>query len=531
MDVIVCSIGVLLVLEMTRRINGWAMTILASVFIVYALFGNHLTGLISHSGYGIKRLAGFLYSYDSIFGTSLGVSATFVIMFIIFGSVMEMTGGGKLFIDSAIYSLGKFRGGPAKASVVASALMGTISGSSPANVVTTGSFTIPLMKKVGYRKEFAGAVEAVASTGGQIMPPIMGAGAFLMAEALGIPYIEVAKAAIIPALIYFLSVFVLVDLEAVKTNLTGIEKSNLPNIKQTLKDYGLLIIPLLVLLYLLIIERTSPIKAGLWSIYTSLIIALFSKATRYTFKDFIHMMSNGMKSALSVIAACACAGIIVGVLTLTGLGAKFITLLVEFSQGNLLIALIMVMFVTILLGMGLPTTAAYIICSSVVIPALAKMGLEMIPAHFFVFYFACLSAVTPPVALASYAAAGISGGDMNKTGWAAFKLALAAFMVPYIFVYSNSLLLMGSTLLIIRSTITAIVGTVFFAHAVSGWLIHKTNMFVRAALFVAALLLIFETLFTDVFGFGLIIICIILQKYVFKDKEASIQTEENPSSI
>jgi TRAP transporter 4TM/12TM fusion protein len=531
MDVIVCSIGVLLILEMTRRINGWAMPILGGIFILYALFGNYLTGLVSHSGYGIKRLAGFLYSYDAIFGTSIGVSATFVILFIIFGSVMEMTGGGKLFIDSAIFGLGKYRGGPAKAAVVASALMGTISGSSAANVVTTGSFTIPLMKKVGYNNEFAGAVEAAASTGGQIMPPIMGAGAFLMAEALGVPYIEVAKAAIIPALIYFGSIFVMVDLEAIKANLTGIDKSDLPNIRKTFKDYGLLVIPLIVLLYFLIIERTSPIKAGLWSIYSSLIIALLRKTTRYSFKEFNNMMASGMKSALSVIAACACAGVIVGVLTLTGLGAKLVILLVTLSRGNVLIALMLVMIVTIFLGMGLPTTAAYIICSSVVVPALVKMGLEPFPAHFFVFYFACLSAVTPPVAIASYAAAGVSGGDMNKTGWTAFKLALAAFIVPYVFVFNKSLFLMGSTSLIIRSTITSIIGTVVFAHAVSGWFINKANIFVRAALFAASLLLIVETLSTDAIGLALVVICFILQKFVLKKGKPDIPTEGNSSSV
>lgn len=526
MDVIAGCITILLVLEMTRRINGLAMPILASVFLLYTLFGNHLSGLVSHNGYSINRIATFLFSPDGIFGTSIGVSATFVALFIIFGSVMEGTGGGVLFINSAVFGLGRMRGGPAKAAVASSALMGMISGSSAANVVTTGSFTIPLMKKVGYRKEFAGAVEAVASTGGQIMPPIMGAGAFLMAEALGVPYLQIAKAAVIPALIYFMSVFVMVDLEAKKTDLRGMSKSELPDMKKTFIDYGLLVIPLIILIYLLTVERTSAIKAGLYSIYASLIIALIKKSTRYDLKKFILILSDGMKSCISVVAACACAGIIVGVLTLTGLGSKLVVLLVSWAGGNILLALFLVMIVTLILGMGLPTTAAYIVCSAIVIPVLVKIGLPTLPSHFFVFYFACLSAVTPPVAIAAYAAAGVSGGDVNETGWKAFQLALAAFIVPYMFIYSNSLLMIGSFALIIRATITAMFGTYIFAHSISGWFLHRANWWIRGLLLASSLLMIDEGFYTDFIGLGVVLACVMLQKFLFKNDGNGVKRED-----
>lgn len=525
LDVAVCTVGVLLVLEMTRRINGLAMPILASIFLIYGFFGQYLRGIASHAGYSINRISTFLYSCDGIFGTSIAVSATFVILFIIFGSVMEGTGGGTLFINGAISAFGGVRGGPAKAAVVSSALMGMISGSSAANVVTTGAFTIPLMKKIGYETNFAGSVEAVASTGGQIMPPIMGAGAFLMAEALGVPYIEVAKAAIIPALLYFFAVFVNVDIEAVKRNLRGLKKDELPDMKIVLKEYGLLVIPIFILIYLLVIERTSPIKAGLYGIYSSFIIALLNKPTRYSFKKFIMILYDGMKSALSVIAACACAGIIIGILTLTGLGSKMVTLIIALSGGKVPVALFLVMIVSIILGMGLPTTAAYIVCSSVVVPALVKMGVPAFSAHFFVFFFACLSAVTPPVAIASYAAAGISGGNVNKTGWCAFRIALAVFLVPYMCVYNGSLFMFGSIGQIIKTVITATIGIFMFVSGVSGYFMHKTNTVIRILLIASSILLLDGKLITDIIGIVSLAICFILQKYVFINKEINKCTE------
>ncbi len=515
-DVVVCIVGVLLVIETTRRINGNAMCILAIIFILYGLFGDLLPETLGHRGYTLSRLAAYLFSIDGVFGTSVNVSSTYMILFVIFGAVLEGTGGGKLFIESATAGFGRFRGGPAKAAVLASAGMGTISGSSAGNVVTTGAFTIPLMKKIGYRSEFAGAVEAVASTGGQIMPPIMGAGAFVMAETLGIPYATIALSAVIPALLYFLSIYVMVDCEALKTKLSALPKNELPVMKRVLSEVGHLIIPVAVLLYILIIQKATPIRAGLYGIYSSLLVALFRKTTRYGWRKLINMLSDGAKGAVGVISACACAGIIIGVLALTGLGSRIVGIITALSGGNVIAALFLTMVVTLILGMGLPTTASYIVCSSVVAPALIHMSIPPLAAHFFIFYFACLSAITPPVAVASYAAAGIAKSNPNTTGWAAFKLGLAAFIVPYMFVFSNSLLLIGSPGLIVRSAVTSVVGTVFFGMAISGWLKHRANPLVRLILLAAALLLIDQGFYTDIAGFVLIIACYLLQIFVFK---------------
>ena len=420
-----------------------------------------------------------------------------------------------------------YRGGPAKAAVISSALMGMISGSSAANVVTTGAFTIPLMKKIGYKPDFAGSVEAVASTGGQIMPPIMGAGAFLMAEALGIPYMSVAKAAVIPAVMYFAATFISVDLEAVKTGLHGMKKEELPNLKSTFNTYGLLMIPLLVLLYMLIFTNYSIIRACLACTLLCLGLALVRKDTRYNVIGFIKIMAGGMNDSLGVIAACACAGIIVGVLTMTGLGNKMVTIILTLSGGNLIIALVLVMIVTIILGMGLPTTASYIVCSSVVVPALIKLGLPALASHMFVFYFACLSAVTPPVAIAAYAAAGISGGDVNKTGWTAFRLALVAFVIPYMFVFSNALLMIGSVGVIVRACITASIGVYIFSSGMSGWFVHRTNIIVRCLLILTSLLLIDQGFATDIVGIVLAVAIYAYQKYVNKGKNDKIDSGKN----
>lgn len=515
-DAIICAIGVFLVLETTRKVNGLTMPLLAAFFLVYALFGQYIPGVLGHKGYGLIRLVSYSYSLDGVFGVSIGVSATYMILFVIFGAVLEGTGGGRLFIEMATSAFGGVRGGPAKAAIFASAGMGTMSGSSAGNVVTTGAFTIPLMKKIGYNPRFAGAVEAVASTGGQIMPPVMGAGAFIMAESIGMPYLSIAAAAVIPALLYFLSVYVMVDIEALKTGLTGLPKDQLPNKKKILAEVGHLIIPLLVLLYYLIIDRSTPIKAGLYGIYASLIVGMLRKTTRYNIKKLLDMLADGARSSISVVSACACAGLIIGVLTLTGLGTKIAGIIVALSGGNLLLALLLTMLVTIFLGMGLPTTAAYIVTSSVVAPALINLGIIPIAAHLFIFYFACLSAITPPVAIAAYAAAGLSGANPNTTGFTAFRLGLAAFIVPYMFVFSNALLMQDSWLIVLRASITAIIGTIYFAHAISGWLTKKANFIVRILLLAAALLLIDQAWLTDITGAIVIAACYLLQEFVFK---------------
>lgn len=520
-DIVMCAFGVFILLEVTRRINGPAMPILAFFFIIYALLGKYIPGVAGHKGYPLGRLMTFEFGLNGVFGTSIGVSSTYVILFVLFGAVLKKTGGGRLFIDIAVAALGKYRGGPAKAAIFASAGMGTISGTAAGNVVTTGTFTIPLMRRVGYDALFAGAVEAVASTGGQIMPPIMGAAAFIMAETLGVEYSVVARAAVIPAVLYFLSVYVMVDLEAKKRGLNGIPDKELPDVKLVLHEVGHLIFPILILLYFLFFTDSSPLRAAMVAIIASLAIAMLRKTTRYGAKDVVEMFANGMKDAIGVIMACACAGLIVGVLSLTGLGSKMAIIVVSLAGNSKLLALILTMIVTMILGMGLPTTAAYIICSSVVVPALIKLGVPMISAHFFVFYFACLSAITPPVAISSYAAAGITGASADKTGYKAFKIGSAAFVVPFMFVYSSALLMEGSILLILQAAVTASIGIIFFGCAISGWLVHRANYLVRFLLLAAAFLMIDQGLVTDILGILIIAASYGLQKKVFIEKTAA----------
>lgn len=526
LDVFVCVAGCLLVLEAMRRSNGSVMIILAAIFVLYAIFGKYMPAAIAHKGYSVSRLSVYTYSLNGIFGTSIGTSSTYVVPFVIFGAILEGTGGSRLFIDTAIAGFGRFRGGPAKAAILASAGMGTINGTSAGNVVTTGTFTIPLMKKIGYKPEFAGAVEAVASSGGQIMPPVMGAGAFLLAEAIGEKYLRVAGAAVIPALLYFLSVFVMVDCEALKLKMRGLPKEGLPKVKLVMQEVGHLIIPIIILLYILVIENSTPIKAGLYATYATLIIALVRKTTRYNFKQLFQMLYNGAKSCVSVIMCCATAGILVASLSLTGLGAKLAGLIIKLSGGSLFITLVLTMVVTIILGMGMPTTASYIIAATVVAPALTNMGLTPLCAHMFVFYFACMAAITPPVAIASYAAAGLAGTNPNTTGWVAFRLGLCAFIVPYMFVYSNALLGIGTPWVILRSAVTASVGVVFFGMSMAGWCRHRANMIVRIILFAAAILLIDQGVVTDIIGVVLAVSAFLLQTFVFKVEQDKIIEEK-----
>ena len=525
-EIVLCTIGVTLVLETTRRCNGNAMPLLAIFFLVYSYFGKYLPGAIGHKGYSISRVMTYSFSLEGVFGTSIGVSATYMILFVIFGAILQGTGGSTLIIDLSTAGFGRYRGGPGKVALFASAGMGMMSGSSAGNVVTTGAFTIPLMKKTGYKSDFAAAVEAVASTGGQIMPPVMGAGAFIMAETLGIQYLSIAAAAIIPAILYFTSAYFMIDAEAMRLNLYGLPKDKLPNAKRVLREYGHLMIPIFTLMYYLLIDRSTPIKAGLYGIYSSLLIALLRKNTRYNFRQLLQMLFEGATGAISVISACACAGIIIGVLSLTGLGNKIAGFIVAISGGNLLLALLLSMIVLIILGMGLPTTAAYIITSTIVAPALIEMDVMPIAAHMFIFYFACMSAITPPVAIASYAAAGISNSNPNTTGWVAFKLGLAAFIVPYLFVYNPTLIAQGTISAIITSGIAAIIGIFFFAAAISGWLFKELPFVLRIPCFIGALLLIDSSLISDIIGLTICGLCIVYQKFL-NNKEKSIVMSSN----
>jgi len=513
MDYIVGLIAIVMVLEVTRRVVGWPMVIIATIFIVYALAGRHIPGQLAHRGSDLPSVVGHLFfTTEGIFGIPIGVSSTFIFLFILFAAYLEKTGMGQFFIDLANAVAGWASGGPAKVAVLSSGLMGTVSGSSVANVVGTGSFTIPMMKSLGYKGEFAGAVEATASTGGQLMPPIMGAAAFLMAEFTGYPYVRIIGAAAIPALLYFFGVWSGVHLEAKRLGLRGLNRDELPKIKTILMERGHLLIPLIAIIYLLV-EGKTPMKAALYAIILSIVCAMLRKNTRIGFKDIIAGLEQGARSALGVIAATACAGIIIGVVTLTGLGLKMGTTLVDFAHGNLFLTLFFTMLTSIILGMGVPTTANYVITSTIAVPALLMMKVPVLAAHLFAFYFGIIADVTPPVALAAFAGSGIAKSNPLKTGVNAFKLAIAAFVVPYIFVYNPSLLLvdvsLGSIVLII---ITALIGIVGVSSGVSGFLITEQSWLERIIFSAGGILLVIPNLQTDIMGIVVFAVGYLIQK-------------------
>ncbi|MFH1758854.1 MAG: TRAP transporter fused permease subunit, partial [Pseudomonadota bacterium] len=446
-DLVLGTIATVLLIESTRRVIGPVMPGIAIVFLFYAYFGRYAPGIIDHRGYTVSRIVSQMYlTTEGIYGLVLGVSATFIYLFVLFGSFLKVSGGGQLFIDLAYSLFGKVRGGPAKVAVVASGLFGTVSGSAAANVVGTGIFTIPLMKSIGYRPHFAGAVEAVASAGGQLMPPIMGAAAFIMSEILQISYIKICLHALLPALLYYFCAFIMVDLEAAKTGLKGVPPGELPRARQILRERGLLLLPIPVLIYFLAVEQVTPMKAAFWAIITTFgLIAAhhvlnlrremqtqsisprgFLQAGVSLIRETSGAMEDAAKGTLIVATACATAGIVIGVTNLTGLGLKLSGILIDLSHGYLLALLVLTMIASIILGMGLPTTACYILLAVLAAPALIKMGVMPIAAHLFVFYFGIISAITPPVAGAAYAAAPIAGVGPMKIGFTACRLGIAA---------------------------------------------------------------------------------------------------------
>lgn len=513
-DLIIGTLGLVLVIEATRRVVGIPMVTVALLFLVYAFAGPYMPGILAHRGLNLKELIGHLYfTTEGIFGIPMGVSSTFIFLFILFGAYLEATGLGKFFIDIANAIAGWASGGPAKVAVLSSGLMGTVSGSSVANVAGTGSFTIPMMKKLGYDKNFAGAVEAAASTGGQLMPPVMGAAAFLMAEFVGVPFIDIVKAATIPAILYFIGVWLGVHFEAKRKNLKGIPRDQLPKAWVLFKERGHLAIPLIVIIYLLVSGYT-PMKAALWAIFLSIGAAMLRKSTRMKPIEIIRGLENGARGVLGVLVACASAGIIIGVVTKTGVGLKLASALLDLSGGLLLPTMFFTMLTAIILGMGVPTTANYVITSTIAAPALVQMGIPVLAAHMFVFYFGIIADVTPPVALAAYAGAAISGGNALRTGINASKLAIAAFLIPYIFVYSPQLLMINATFSsILLSTITALIGMVGLSASMIGFLVRPVNWLERIILFVGGLMLVDPNVATDIIGIIILGLSIAFQMY------------------
>lgn len=508
-DKAVAIIGILLVLEGTRRVLGPALVLISGVFIAYGLFGKFIPGAFGHRGNTITGLATKLFlTWDGVFGTVLGVSASLVFVYLLFGGFLNVMGGGKFFTDLSYAAFGSKRGGPAKMAVVSSCLFGSISGSAIANVVTTGSITIPLMKDLGYKPEFAGAVEAVASTGGQYMPPVMGATAFIMAQMMGVTYPEVVKAAIVSALLYYLALLLMVDFEAAKTGMKGLPKESLPKIKQVMKDGWHFLIPFAVMLYFLLYLRYEAQFAALYAIISMIIMVFIRRPSLSIIKQTANALIEGAQSAIAVTVPCACIGLVVGVVVITGVGLEFSSLMRTLSGGFLFPLLLIMMVASLILGLGVPTTAAYILVSVLAVPAMLELGVPAMAAHLFCFYFAVISVITPPVALAAFTAAGIAKADPFKTGWTATRLGIAGFVVPYVFVYQPGLLLMGTIPEILISVVSCTIGIIALSGALQGYLLGSLSKIEIGMLYVVAIGLITPNVILDIVGYALFVIFI-----------------------
>ena len=503
-DVVFGVTIVVVVLEAARRTVGLALPLTAVFFLTYGLvFANLKTGELLDQMY---------LTTEGILGIPLNVSATYMVLFIVFGALVEKSGTGKLFMDFALALAGGTAGGPAKVACMTSAMFGTISGSSTANVMTTGTFTIPLMKRIGYRPAFAGAVEAVASTGGQIMPPIMGAAAFVMAEFMAVSYLTVVAFAILPALLYFLAVFMAVHFEAKRVGLKGLPRPDLPRMGLVLRERGHQFLPLVVIVAILVMGYSAPYAAtlGLLSVVP---VALLRKTTRAEISAGVVLegLIVGVRNSLQVAAACACSGIVIGVIALSGIGIDFTSFIIDLAQDTLLLALILTAIAGIILGMGLPTTPAYIVQVALLVPAIIKLGVDLPAAHMFVFYFAIMSAITPPVAITLYAANGLSGAGIWDGGIAAMKLAATGYIVPFMFVYGPALLLIGEPVRVAIACVTSAVGVVCLAAGLHGYFLRRANVVERLLLIAAALSLIKTGWQTDLIGAGIIAVVAAMQ--------------------
>jgi len=530
MDVIIGTILTLIVLEATRRVCGMALPIISIIFMIYSLMGTKqglipidIPGIFLHRGYTWQKLMSHFFSNtEGIYGSSVNVASTYIFLFIAFGEVMNKCGMGQFFNDFANAIAGGTKGGPAKVAVVASGLLGMINGAAVAVVVTTGSFTIPLMKKSGYDDEFSGAVVATGSVGGQLMPPVMGAAAFIMADTLGMKYNELLISAAIPAVIYYMGILFQIQMRAEKQGMRGTPKDQLPKISGVMKEYGHLALPIIFLVYMLFFSGKTVIMAAFYTIVFTILVAQCRKNTRMSVQDILDAMVAAAKSTVSVAIACACVGIIVGSCSITGFALNMASTIISIGGKSLMFTLVFTMITCMILGMGLPSIPSYIITSTIAAPALVQLGIPALVAHMFCFYFAMFANLTPPVALAAFAAAGIAGGSPMKTGWASVKLALAGFILPYMFVYNTDLLLLDTPVMkAVQVAITAAIGVFLISVAVEGFLFHKVNIVIRIISVIGAYLLIDSGLATDMIGIIIFAIIIIFQKTTAK-KSATI---------
>ena len=508
-DMYTALAGTVLILELARRLAGLALVIIASIFVLYAFVGPWLPGILEHRGYSMTRFFSYVYTDQGILGPTTAISSTYIILFVAFAAFLQASRVGEYFVNFAFAVAGGARGGPAKVAVFSSGLMGMINGTSAGNVVATGSLTIPLMKRVGYKPQTAASVEAAASSGGQILPPIMGAGAFIMSEITGIPYAEIVTAAIIPAMLYFASIYFNVDLAAQKFGMKGLPRSELPRFDKLARQ-AFLFLPIFILIGALFMGY-SVIRAGTLGMASA---AVVSWLTPYPMgpRQILFAFEIAAKMTLQLVAVCAAAGVIVGVIALTGIGTRFSSMLLGLADQNQAIALFFAMIVSIILGMGMPTTAAYAVAASVIGPGLVQLGIPPLTAHFFIFYYAVMSAITPPVALAAYAGAAIAQSDPMKTSVESFRIGLAAFVVPFMFFSSPALLMEGSWFEIIHVVISALFGIYLLSSAVQGWFFGLLSMPLRAVLLIAALSMIAQGWFTDAIGLSVAIGVWLVQK-------------------
>ncbi len=525
LDIIMGTIMIIILLELARRKVGLAITLITIFFLLYTLFGPYFPGFLAHGGESWRRIVEFLYlTTEGIFGIPLGIASTFIIVFVIFGAFLNAFNVGQWFIDVAFTITGKYRGGPAKTAIAASGLMGMISGAPAANVATTGSFTIPLMKKTGYLPFYAASIEAVASTAGLFTPPIMGAGAFIMAEYLGMPYQSVALAAVFPALLFYVSLFITTDQRAKKMGLEGLGKKELPNLKETVFKKFYLGIPVLFMIVFILVGW-SPMKTAFGALVLTLVIDLVTKRFKIPFKLILETLEKGAAQTIPIVVSTATAGIIVGVISMTGLGAKLSYTLLDVTGGSLVLTAIFVALITLILGCGMPPTAVYIILASILVNPMVQMGVEPIAAHMFIFIYASLGALTPPVAITAYTAAAIAESDPNKTGFTAFKLGLAAYLIPFKFILNSSVLLVGSSFQIIYSISVLTVIILALVAITGGYLILKWNPVERIVSAFAVVLMMIPNMPFEITGiilFGVLLVTKIVKNSLEKKNSAKL---------
>jgi TRAP transporter 4TM/12TM fusion protein len=507
------GILIFLTLDASRRATGWSLAIFCACSLIYARFGEWLPDVLGHPNYAVERIiSGLFMTTEGVYGALTGISSTFIFLFVLFGTFMQVSGAGNFFFGLASSLFGHVRGGPAKIAVVASSMFGMISGSAMANVSAVGQITIPMMKKAGYKPHFAGAVESASGVGGQFMPPVMGGSVFIMMEILGVSYITICKAALLSAILYYIAIFLIVDFEAVKYNLKGQPRESLPRIKEVFKEGFHFIIPPAVLVYLLMYAHVTESRAAFWAVVSVPLVSFLRKSSRMSFRQIILALERGALGFLPIAGIVVACNILVGMITLTGLGLQISSILIELSGNSLIILLLLTMIASLVLGLGLPIIVSYLVLAVLVAPALTQMGVDPLAAHLFIFFFALVSDLTPPVAPGAFVAAGIAGADMMRTAWMACRLGLVVYILPYMFVYNPSLLLKGSWGNILLAVFTALIGVYALACGIQGFMFRSTAIYQRVLLFVSAFALINPGWITDLVGLAILILLLFIQK-------------------